>query len=92
MYNYTVYSSGRTGRSYAGAAATASVNKNENEISEANNGDLSSASEAQPSDLKLRGKKLPKAQRRAMVEAFVHKYDPFQFLLCFFLLRCLFCI
>ncbi|PON96815.1 hypothetical protein TorRG33x02_075190 [Trema orientale] len=55
-----VYSGGRPGKSYAVAAAAASVNKNENEISKANG--------------VLRGKKLPKAQRRAMVEAFVYKY------------------
>ncbi|PON41245.1 hypothetical protein PanWU01x14_290840 [Parasponia andersonii] len=55
-----VCSGGRTGKSYAVAAAAASVNKNENEISKAS--------------ADLRGKKLPKAQRRAMVEAFVFKY------------------
>ncbi|XP_062118069.1 uncharacterized protein LOC133831694 [Humulus lupulus] len=71
-----VYSNGRTGKSYAvaaAAAASATVNKIENHNSKADE-ILSSASETQPTNLHIKGKRTTMAQRRALVEAFVHNY------------------
>ncbi|EXB23621.1 hypothetical protein L484_006203 [Morus notabilis] len=57
--------SGRSGKSYAVAALAASANKSENESANKANG-----SEAP----KIKAKKISRAQRRDMVEAFVLKY------------------
>lgn len=59
--------SGRSGKSYAVAALASSANKSENESAKAN------GSEAP----KIKAKKISRAQRRDMVEAFVLKYDSF---------------